>query len=459
VDDVGTLLAGLPKTDRVLDAPVLVALPLRRELTRRAVQGVLDDLRRGIRAGKTSQVPDAAGVADMARARLDAWLEPHPRAVINATGVLLHTNVGRAPLDAKAVEAMTGAAGYCDLEVEMDSGRRGSRFDHIRPFATALLGTEDVHVVNNNAAGLLLSCTALGQPGGVVVAQGQMVEIGDGFRVATMAAAGGCRVWPVGSANRTHLGDYEAALDGTMPGMQGQGVSALLWVHLSNFRKEGFVHEVGLPELAALAKRRKVPLVADLGSGSLGAPLPGNEPSIQGYLDLGADLVLASGDKLLGGPQAGVIAGAGDLVQRCRKHPMARALRPDKTSLAALHATLVAHAREGSPPLPFYEMAGYTVDELRGRAQAIVRALGWPEESVRDIDATIGGGSLPGDTLPSVAVALPTDHPNRDARRLRLGDPPIVGRIVDDALLLDLRTVPPADDERIIAVLRALRTS
>jgi len=456
VDDVGARLADLPKTDRVLDAPALAGLPLRRELTRRAVQGVLDDLRRDIRAGRRSQVPDASGVAVMARAKLDAWLEPRPRAVINATGVLLHTNVGRAPLDAKAVEAMTSAAGYCDLEVELDSGRRGSRFDHIRPFATALLGAEDVHVVNNNAAGLLLSCTALGQPGGVVVAQGQMVEIGDGFRVATMAAAGGCRVWPVGSANRTHLSDYEAALSGTLPGMEGQGVSSLLWVHLSNCRKEGFVHEVGLSELAELAKRRGVPLIADLGSGSLGAPLPGDEPSIQGYLDLGADLVLASGDKLLGGPQAGLIAGAAELVQRCRKHPMARALRPDKTALAALHATLVAHAHEGSPALPFYDMAGDTVDELRRRAQAIVRAVGWREDSIRDTEATIGGGSLPGDTLPSVAVAVPTDHPSRVGRRLRLGDPPIVGRIVDDALLLDLRTVPPEDDERIIAVLRAL---
>jgi L-seryl-tRNA(Ser) seleniumtransferase len=458
VDDVGARLASLPKTDRVLDAPALAALPLRRDLVRRSVQEVLDDLRRDIRAGKRTQVPDAEGAAEMARAKLDAWLEPHPRAVINATGVLLHTNLGRAPLDPTSIEAMAHAAAYCDLEVEMDSGRRGSRYDHLRPFATALLGAADVHVVNNNAAGLLLSCTALGQPGGVVVAQGQMVEIGDGFRVATMAAAGGCKVWPVGSANRTHLRDYEAALDGTSPGMEGQGVSALLWVHLSNFRKEGFVHEVGLSELADLAKKREVPLIADLGSGSLGAPLPGDEPSIQGYLDLGADLVLASGDKLLGGPQAGVIAGDAALVQCCRKHPMARALRPDKTALAALHATLVAHAHDGSPPLPFYDMAGRTVEELRSRAEAIVRALGWPENNVRNTDATIGGGSLPGDTVPSVAVAVPTDHPNRDARRLRLGDPPIVGRIVDDALLVDLRTVPPADDERIIAVLRELQT-
>jgi L-seryl-tRNA(Ser) seleniumtransferase len=440
-------LARLPKVDQVLQAAPLRDLGWRREVVRRRVQHELATLREKLLAGATLDVPDAEGLASRVRAVLDDWARPRPRRVVNATGVLLHTNLGRAPLDAKVCEAMVAAAGYCDLEVGLDDGKRGSRFVWLRPFLATLLGCEDVHVVNNNAAALLLACTVLGTPGGVALSCGQMVEIGDSFRVATMAAAGGCRVVPVGSTNRTHRSDYAGALAGELPEQVGTPVSALLWVHRSNFSQSGFVREVSLPELRTLARDAGVPLIADLGSGSLGGGLPEGEPTIMGYLEQGADLVLCSGDKLLGGPQAGIIAGHRELVQRCRRHPMARALRPDKTALAALHATCVAHAHEGITDLPLHRMATTPPEGIRARAVALAARLGWGSTALTATAATIGGGSLPDDTIPSFALVVPTDRPTRTARRLRLGEPPVVGRIEDDRLLVDLRTVDPTEDD------------
>lgn len=455
--ELASLLSRLPKVDHVLDEPVLADSGWQRAVQKRLVTDALDELRARVRQGERPAIPDAAALAAEVRATLDGWLRPRPRPVINATGVLLHTNLGRAPLSAAARQAMVEAAGACDLEVVLESGQRGSRFTSLLPLLRTVLRAEDAHVVNNNAAALLLACTVLGPPGGVVLSYGQMVEIGDGFRVATMAAAGGCPVIGVGSTNRTHPADYEAALRGEAPGHEGRPASAILWAHRSNFEQSGFVREVELPALAELARAHGVPLIADLGSGSLGGGLPELEPTVMDYLQQGADLVLCSGDKLMGGPQAGIIAGKAELVQRCRRHPMARALRPDKTTLAALHATFAAHAREGTPRLPLHAMATADGDALRRRAEALAGALGWSvDEAVVDSRATIGGGSLPGDTMASVALRVPTRSPSRDARRLRLGQPPVVGRIEDDALLLDLRSVDPADDEPLLAALRAL---
>ena len=363
---MSSALASLPKVDRVLDAAPLAASPVARALKRRLVQEAIAELRARIQAGDLTSIPDAEALAVIVRARLDELLAPRPRRVINATGVVLHTNLGRAPLAPAAVQAMAAAAAACDLEIDLVSGRRGSRLAHLRPLLRALLGVDDVLVVNNGAAALLLACTALGGPGGLAIARGQMVEIGDGFRVAAMATAGGARLVEIGSTNRTHLADYRAALDGEAPGESGPA-TAILWVHLSNFRQEGFVHQAELAELAELARARGVPLIADLGSGSLGVGVPGGEPTIAEYAAAGADLVTFSGDKLLGGPQAGILAGRAALVERCGRHPMARALRPDKTTIAALHATAAAPAaprplrrhrrvaepaRRGPPPRP-----------------------------------------------------------------------------------------------------------
>lgn len=443
----------LPRVDGVLAQPELRDHPASPTVKKRAVQQVLAERRAALRGDVredmsegTGELEDgAAGVARAVAASLTALLEPRPRRLLNCTGVLLHTNLGRAPLSRAAVAAMVAAAGSCELEFAVEEGRRGSRLTWLRPLLRLLLapGEEDVHVVNNGAAALLLACAALGQPGGVVLSRGQMVEIGDGFRVAEMAAASGVRVHEVGSTNRTHVGDYAAALDA--------GASAILWVHLSNFRQEGFVAQPGLGELRTLADARGVPLVADLGSGSITGI--GREPGVQEYLRAGAGLVTFSGDKLLGGPQAGLMVGEGGLVERCRRHPLARALRLDKTAVAALHATAAAHACEGGSPL--HAMIAATVPVLGERAAAIARALGWPGERVRASEATIGGGSLPGDVLASVALAVP-GKPERVARQLRVGSPGVVGRVQAGELLLDLRSLAAEDDDALVAALRSL---
>ena len=454
--ELASLLSALPKVDQVLDDRALAESGWRRIVQKRLVTDALDDLRRRVRDGERPDMPDAAGLAQSVRQTLDQWLRPRPRPVINATGVLLHTNLGRAPLARAARQAMVDAAGTCDLEVELADGKRGSRFTAIGPLLCSVMQAEDAHVVNNNAAALLLACTVLGPPGGVVLSLGQMVEIGDGFRVTTMAAAGGCPVIGVGSTNRTHAQDYVAALRGELPECKGTPASAILWAHRSNFEQSGFVREVELPQLAEIARAHDVPLIADLGSGSLGPGLPTTEPTIVEYIQQGADLVLCSGDKLMGGPQAGIIAGKKDLVHRCRRHPMARALRPDKTALAALYATFSAHARDDATDLPLHRMVAVTVEQLRERAGAMATALGWePEQAIVDSHATIGGGSLPGDTMTSVALRVPGDRPGRIAKRLRLGEPSVVGRIENGALLVDLRTVDPEDDDGLVQALRA----
>ncbi|MCA9650018.1 MAG: L-seryl-tRNA(Sec) selenium transferase [Myxococcales bacterium] len=455
--ELAASLSRLPKVDQVLAEPSLAESGWRRLVCKRLVTDALAELRARVREGERVEIPDAVGLAARVRSELDGWARPRPRPVLNATGVLLHTNLGRAPLSAAARQAMVDAAGTCDLEVVLHDGSRGSRFTAIGPLLRAVMQVEDAHVVNNNAAALLLACTVLGPPGGVVLSVGQMVEIGDGFRVATMAAAGGCRVVSVGSTNRTHPRDYEAALLGEAPGFEGMKASAILWAHQSNFAQSGFVREVGLPKLAELARAHGVPLIADLGSGSLGPGLPEREPTIVEYVEQGADLVLCSGDKLMGGPQAGIIAGRRELVHRCRRHPMARALRPDKTALAALYATFAAHAREGRPALPLHQRVAAELGSLRTRAEALASALGWSvDEVVVPSTATIGGGSLPGDTMPSVALRVVGGKASRTARCLRLGEPAVMGRIEDDAVLLDLRTVDPADDAQLLAALRAL---
>lgn len=451
-----SLLSRLPKMDRVLALPTLAESPWRRELIKAVVSERLAAVRTAIREGQTTEVPEADAIAEQVRAQLEAWAVPRPRRVLNATGVILHTNIGRAPLSAEAIEAMAGAAMACDLEVDLPSGQRGSRFTAIGPLLRLVLGTEDAHVVNNNAAALLLACTVLGEPGGVVVSRGQLVEIGDGFRVATMARAGGCRVVEVGSTNRTHRKDYEDALQGVGPDADGQPASAVMWVHLSNFSQDGFVSSVPLSELADVAKSHGVPLIADLGSGSLGRGLPDAEPTVQHYLEQGADLVLVSGDKLMGGPQAGIIAGKREYVHRCRRFPMARALRPDKTALAALHATFAAYLRAEEPHLPLHRMVGATLEQLETRGKAIAATMGWSDAALVASKATIGGGSLPGDVVDSRALVVPCDKPSRVARQLRCASLPVIGHIVEDALLLDLRTILPEHDADLVAVLKSI---
>ena len=441
----------LPRVDRILEHPALTTSPALRSIKRRWVHEALAEARQRTLAGEAT-APEAETIALAVAARLAEVMVPRPQALINATGVLLHTNLGRAPLSAEAVAAMTAAAGTCELEFEVESGRRGSRLVWLRPLLAALLEAEDVHVVGNGAAALLLACSALGQPGGVVLSRGQMVEIGDGFRVAEMATAGGTRLWEVGSTNRTHLADYKNGLEGRLEGQSGPA-SAILWVHQSNFSQAGFVRQPSLAELAQLGREHNVPVLADLGSGSLGG-LPGTEPTIQKILNgkAGADLVMCSGDKLLGGPQAGILGGSEGLIARCRKHPLARELRPDKTIVAGLHATAMAYARGEAEALPLRRMISWSAQELRARAEALASSTS-VKGQVRDSVATIGGGSLPGDVLASVALVVPTHEPHATAAALRRAG--VVGRVHAGELLLDLRTVAPEQDAALAAAIEA----
>lgn len=449
-------LSRLPKVDRVLDHPALADSRWRRPILRRFVADTIADARASLLADPSAPVPDLDAVAEQVRDRVVDLDGPHPRRVLNATGVLLHTNLGRAPLSSAVEAAVAQAARYCDLELDLASGKRGSRMAALRPVLAALFEAEDIHVVNNGAAGLLLACTALGDPGGVVLSRGQHVEIGDSFRIADMAAAGGVPLHAVGSTNRTHLRDYEAAIDSAIE-RTGHG-PALLWAHLSNFTQQGFVADVSLAKLGALAKARGVALIADLGSGSLGRGLPPGEPTATQYLEQGATVVSFSGDKLLGGPQAGILAGTREAIARCRRHPLARAMRPGKLAVAALHATAVAHARTGvGPELPLHRAIAISVESLEARGRALCAALGWPASCVRPNQATIGGGSLPGETLPSVALVPPATRAQSAADALRRGAPPMVGRVRDGLLWLDLRSLADVDDDELLACLRQLQ--
>jgi L-seryl-tRNA(Ser) seleniumtransferase len=452
-------LRKLPKVDRVLAHPRLLELGLARAVLRRFVVDAIDAERERvldvIAKGGEPVTANEEQLSERVRTQLDELLRPHPRPVLNGTGVLLHTNVGRAPLSKAALAAAVEAGGTCDLELELSTGKRGSRVTHLRPLLAALFEAEDAHVVNNGAAALLLACTALAgnneSAPAIVLSRGQHVEIGDSFRVAEMAAAGGLPIVAVGSTNRTHLLDYESALD-QWPG------AALLWVHQSNFVQAGFVSTVGLPELAALARAREVPLIADLGSGSLGPGIPVDEPTVASYLRAGATIVTFSGDKLLGGPQAGLLAGEASAVARCRRHPLARALRCGKLDLAAMHAVAIAHAKTdagGVPELPLHQMIAVDIEQLRERGRRLCAALGWPESCVRESQATIGGGSLPGREIASVALVAPGEA-RAGADKLRAGDPPLLARVHEERLWIDLRTLWLVGDEQLLAALRTL---
>ena len=386
----------------------------------------------------------AAGDPSSARARAEAVAAALLGPVINATGVILHTNLGRAPLPLMASE---GARRYSNLEFDLIGGKRASRSDHAARLLALAVGAEAALVVNNGASALMLVLAALARNRSVVVSRGELVEIGGGFRVPEVMAQSGCRLVEVGTTNRTRLADYRAALDA------GHDVALLLKVHQSNYRMVGFTEDVQVAALAGLGS----PVVADIGSGLLDAATPwlsagppawlAGEPAARQTLAAGAGLVTFSGDKLMGGPQAGVIAGRQDLVALCARHPLNRALRPGGLVLAALQETVLAYLRRDGDAIPFWRMAALPVDALRARAEAL--GVG----KVVDTVAVAGGGSVPGQDVPSAGVAIDGDH----ATRLRAYDPPIVARVHEGSTICDLRTVDPADDGVVAAAL-SLRT-
>ena len=373
----------------------------------------------------------AAGDPASARPRAEAVASALLRPVVNATGVLLHTNLGRAPLPSGRG---VGPTRYANVELDLATGRRGSRHSHAASLLARACGAEAALVVNNGAAAVLLALSALGAGRDVLVSRGELVEIGGGFRVPDVLAQSGARLAEVGTTNRTRLGDYRAALT--------DDTAVVLKVHASNYRIVGFTSSVPVRELAALGP----PVVVDLGSGLLDASTPwlpggppawlGDEPAVRQTLEAGAALVTFSGDKLLGGPQAGVLAGRRDLIERCARHPLARALRPGGLVLEALQETALTYLRRDVAAIPFWRMASVPVDGLRARAVAL---------GVGDVvacESVPGGGSAPGATIPSVGIALDGDW----TAALRAHEPPVIARVADGRTVLDLRTVDPADD-------------
>jgi L-seryl-tRNA(Ser) seleniumtransferase len=367
--------------------------------------------------------------------------------VINASGVILQTNLGRAPLGERAIAAMDAVArGYSNLEFDLDAGERGSRHDHVRDLIRRTTGAEDGIVVNNNAAALLMVLQVFARDRDVIVSRGQAVEIGGGFRIPDVLLQSGARLVEVGTTNRTYARDYAAAIT--------PETAAILRVHTSNFRVVGFTAEASAPDLAAICRERGILLLDDLGSGCLVDTARfslAHEPTVQESLAAGSDLTMFSGDKLLGGPQCGIIAGKAALVETLRRHPLARALRVDRLTIAALNATLLSYV-EGreAEDLPIWRMLGLDEKGLKRRASRWARAAGEAGSVVPD-RSMVGGGSLPGEGVDTWCAAIrPAGGAERFAASLRAGEPPVVARIADDAVLLDPRTVAPADD-RIVA--------
>jgi L-seryl-tRNA(Ser) seleniumtransferase len=428
-------LRDLPSVDSLLADERLAAEP--HELTVAAAREVLERARDDIRAGR-----EPGSLVDAVLVQLAAARRPSLRRVLNATGVIVHTNLGRAPLAPAALERVQEVGGsYSTLEYDLAGGTRGSRQDHLNGLLRRLTGAEAALVVNNNAAAVLLALAALAEGREVLVSRGELIEIGDGFRIPDVLARSGARLVEVGTTNRTRAADYERAI--------GPDTALVLRVHQSNFRVVGFAERPAVGELAAVAARHQLPLVDDLGSGALFDLC--DEPTAAASLAAGADLVCFSGDKLLGGPQAGIVLGSTDLVERLRKHPLQRALRADKLTLAALEGTLAlaldpAQARVEIPVLRLLEEPPETV---WARAERLARLVGG---EVEETVARVGGGALPLAQLPSFACAVEEEL----AAKLRAGEPPVVALVRDGRTLLDVRALRDDEvDELAAAVERA----
>ena len=446
----------IPRTDHLLALPEVIAAG--EHLNQETIKAIISEVQT---AARTGQIP-VAEVAPTIISKLSSRLASSLTPVLNATGILVHTNLGRAPLSPAATQAITEAAGYVDVEMDLGTGKRSKRGTGAKAaLLRACPAAEDALVVNNGAAALLLAVTALrgrgssgtaasanidpvrksasptAEPGEIIISRGELIEIGAGFRLTDLMTTTGARLREVGTTNRTHLADYAEAIN--------DDTSCLLKVHTSNFRVEGFTSSVEAAELCTLADEHELPLLVDLGSG-LFTPDPAlpDEPDIDTALRAGADLVIVSGDKLLGGPQAGLILGRTEAVQTLAKHPLARALRTDKLTLAALEATITHTAN------PIHDALHIDPDRLRERTETLAEAVG---ATIVEHDGRVGGGGAPGVPLPGWAVELP----EACAAPLRRGDPAIVARVHQGRCLVDLRCVPDSEDNRIATAIKRVR--
>ena len=440
-------LRDLPSVEQLLKNADNLIHEFGRPLTLDALRQTLEDARARFKVGPEAGLPDLDAILAQAQAYLVGWTAPTLRPVINATGVILHTNLGRAPLSKAALQAMQNTAGdYSTLEYDLKKGQRGSRLVHAESVLQKLTGAESALVVNNNASAVLLVLAALANKKRVVISRTQLVEIGGGFRVPDVMKQSGAKLVEVGTTNKVRLSDYREALE--------EPAALVMRAHRSNFKIVGFTEEPPLNEIVDAAHQANVMVVDDLGSGALLDTADYglvHEPTVQESLACGVDLVCFSGDKLLGGPQAGIIVGRKELIEKVRKHPLARAVRADKVSLAGLTATLLHYLRdEAEREIPIWRMMALTPEQARARAEAWRDALGQGETILSE--STVGGGSLPDESLPTYVLALSVRSIVTFQKRLREADPPIIARVDNDNILLDPRTV--LDDDLLLRTLK-----
>ncbi len=457
------LLRRLPSVDEVMRRPEVEALAdgLPRRAVVEAVRRAVESRRRRILSGEKLDDLEP-GLEEIQRLAADAH-RPSLRRVVNATGVVIHTNLGRAPLPGSAIEYLESYAGrYANIEYDLEAGHRGSRYDHITGILAEVIGAEAAHVVNNNAAALLLCASALARDREIVVSRGELIEIGDGFRIPDVIVQGGAILREVGTTNRTRIADYEACV--------GDSTAVLAKIHRSNFYMEGFTEEVSVPELADLARRAGLLVLYDAGSGVLDLPEPlrtSGEPALGRALKEGADVVTASGDKILGGPQAGIIAGRREVVELLRRHPMTRAIRPCKLTIGILHHVLALYRDGRTDEIPVFRMLSQDSETLRSRARRLSRkvraslpAEDWSVEIGSELSA-VGGGTLPREKLETWVVRLRSKvlSPGEIEEGMRFSDVPVIARIARDHVILDVRTVQDDEIGLVADALKCLDTS
>ncbi len=452
-------LRNLPSVETLLQSSADLMRVYGRPLTLDALRATLDDIRArfaspaALRADPGPALPSPADILAQAESRLAAWTQPTLIPVINTSGVILHTNLGRAPLSKATLAAMQAVSqGYSNLEYDLHTGKRGSRLIHAEALLQRLIGVEAAVVVNNNASAVMLALAALAKGKRAVIARSQLVEIGGGFRVPDVMRQSGAKLVEVGTTNRVHLRDYEEAL------LQPTGV--VMHAHRSNFKIIGFTEEPPLQEIVTVAHQAGVTVVDDLGSGTLLDTAQyglAHEPTVQESLAAGVDVVCFSGDKLLGGPQAGIIVGKAEMLAKIKRHPLARAVRADKVALAGVTATLLHYLKdEAEREIPIWQMISMKREQVRARAEAWRERLGCGE--VIESESTVGGGSLPGESLPTWALALSVKSPNKFMARLRASQPPVIARTENERVLLDPRTVLPEQEEILLSILYSLLT-
>jgi L-seryl-tRNA(Ser) seleniumtransferase len=446
-----TTLRELPSVEQLLQTEIAAELISQygRPLTLDAIRSTLDGIRARFTSGEMTNLPGNDFILKQATSRLAEWTQPTLVGVINATGVILHTNLGRAPLSKATIHAMDAVAyGYSNLEYDLTKGARGSRLIHAESVLQKLTGAEAAVVVNNNASAVLLALSALAKKQRVIISRSQLVEIGGGFRVPDVMKQSGAQLVEVGTTNKTHLRDYEEALQ--------DSAALVMRAHPSNFKIVGFTEEPELKEIVNTAHQAGVFVLDDLGSGALLDTAKygfAHEPTVQESLAAGVDVICFSGDKLLGGPQAGIIIGKKVLIDKIKKHPLARAVRADKTCLAGITATLLHYLKdEAEREIPIWRMMSLTLEQIKSRAEAWRDQLGQGE--IITGESTVGGGSLPNESIPTFLLSLTVKSPDKFLKKLRAQNPPIIARTENDKVLLDPRTVPLEFDTPLLVGLK-----